>query len=1356
MNRRRILLIDADPGFHEQLAGYLSRHAFAVVNEADPDNALNLASVDPPALLIVGVDEPDKLGFKVFQRCKKGALARVPVVLVTSTVGADSFAKHRALKVHADEYIDKRTLTRDELLNKVDALIGLGEAMGTDASLDSLDIPVEVDDIPLAEGDMVLDEELEEVGDDFGDDPHAKSSIRARPAELDVAAHPEPATPAAPTTAPEPRRAGRVSSPPVIDSTVDAEIEDAFGGLLGGDDGDPGISAPDAAATFVGDDVAAVDAGAADESVPQAVEDELDAAAADLGETTQVAKDPSEAGAIPTVLDEDPNRDFEDVAGDEELNRDFEDGGQATQAGGAAELAAEVNALGRASEPVARPQPVGSPYVSSPSIALDDADLQPLEDEVLAGDATMDLPLDAELDIPIGDTPEPDVPLAANDDAAPPRSASRSPGLPGVAPLADHEPRSRAPSRSPSIADEPAQVPPSLAETSTVVAGAELSSALLAETVVAATSGAGERSERPGQHPRGPGSNNDHDHASAATDAGSAETVVSPSVGREGAPRRARTSGQILAADIGLDAVAEQVEREQSGPHDRRMLRKVDELERQVTQLKAELERARASDSSTKPVSREGEFLKLRETLSAQAKDLQRTKDELSTKDRTIATLEAELAGLRTGRSELDARRAELQQRVDAEASRASTAESKEQALSAQLATVQRELAARISSLEEVEAAREQLDRDLANERALRASNASEAERALRLEREQLIARHQGELAQLRAAADAERDEALEAARTEIDARHAAAITVASDAARSAVSSEHQAELARLARAHAEAIERLQGDAATVAGKLEDELLEARTERNEALASVERLENELLEARTERNEASASLQRLEAELGSTRADRERVTSQTAQAHEQLAEVRGQLDALRAAAEAAAAEAAAVLATTRDEHEQLLVTRATEHARALGTQREEHEQALAAQRAEHEGKVNALETQVAELRTQLDQVVTQAREETARQRDAHQTEIGRLTQTHRDEVAHLKADRERAADEQARKLETTLAALREDHRLENEAAQARFEADLETAGEQHAQALEQALEQARASATRERDELLARVDAAARRARELEAALAAATRSSEDAAAAHEETVAELRSAHEAAIAELRAAHDARVRDLTTSHDAKLAELTRSHEATIGDLARRHEAAIDEARAASDAALADLENAHSAAISELRGSHDAALAELTTRHERATEAANAERARVVAAKDAEHAAAVSSLRAEHARIAADLTGERDELRTGLSSARESLRRVEGELASAVAAINVRDEELRSHLAAIGERDQRISELRREIETIEQENASYQDQVLRAYQKIKTDEAMVARAKKAMAIALTVLDDPAPKQ
>ena len=110
---------------------------------------------------------------------------------------------------------------------------------------------------------------------------------------------------------------------------------------------------------------------------------------------------------------------------------------------------------------------------------------------------------------------------------------------------------------------------------------------------------------------------------------------------------------------------------------------------------------------------------------------------------------------------------------------------------------------------------------------------------------------------------------------------------------------------------------------------------------------------------------------------------------------------------------------------------------------------------------------------------------------------------------------------------------------------------------------------------------------------------------------------------------------------------------------------------------------------------------------------------------------------------------------ELSAERDELTRGLSSARETIRRLEGELAAAVQTIADRNADLRAHVAAIAERDRRIGERDQEIQTLEQENASYQEQVLLAYQRIKSDEAMVARAKKAMAIALTVLDDETPK-
>ena len=105
---RRILLIDADPGFRASLTQRLAPYQFEIAAESDVEQALALGAAALPALLVVAVDEPDKAGFKIFQRCKRGALAKVPIVLVTSSVAPESFAKHRGLKVHADEYIDKR------------------------------------------------------------------------------------------------------------------------------------------------------------------------------------------------------------------------------------------------------------------------------------------------------------------------------------------------------------------------------------------------------------------------------------------------------------------------------------------------------------------------------------------------------------------------------------------------------------------------------------------------------------------------------------------------------------------------------------------------------------------------------------------------------------------------------------------------------------------------------------------------------------------------------------------------------------------------------------------------------------------------------------------------------------------------------------------------------------------------------------------------------------------------------------------------------------------------------------------------------------------------------------------------
>jgi predicted RNase H-like nuclease (RuvC/YqgF family) len=81
----------------------------------------------------------------------------------------------------------------------------------------------------------------------------------------------------------------------------------------------------------------------------------------------------------------------------------------------------------------------------------------------------------------------------------------------------------------------------------------------------------------------------------------------------------------------------------------------------------------------------------------------------------------------------------------------------------------------------------------------------------------------------------------------------------------------------------------------------------------------------------------------------------------------------------------------------------------------------------------------------------------------------------------------------------------------------------------------------------------------------------------------------------------------------------------------------------------------------------------------------------------------------------------------------------------------ELAAAGDELDARERTIAALRAAVTERDQRVARLRHELDELERQNAGYQEQVLRAFQKIKSDEATVARAKKAMAIALTLLDD-----
>ena len=1042
---RRVLLIDADPAFTATLHEQLGRYRVDVTAEPDPDKAIAIASADPPALIIISVEEPDKAGFRVFQKSRKGPLAKVPVMLVTSSMSAESFSKHRGLKVHADDYLDKRGAALEVVVGKIDGLIELGDPLVDD----ELSIPIE-DDISLdLGGAMIVDET---VGEEHGE--FASEGDTVGPADGIK-----------------------------VDSVVEAETDAAFAALLGDELG----------GTLADEGAIPEPVGAIPDPVPEPVHDSLMATS---DEPDGPVPEPVHDGGAPEPED-DPVEEFESRSA------------IATRVPGAS----------------------GSIRLESqPAIPIDDDEIMSLDD---------DLPVEV--------------------DEEPAAEAAQIHSRPPTTP----------PSPPPVRASEP------------VITSAQPVPPIAAPAEIAATElAAAEPAPRPGSH----------------------------------------GSGSHPAIDLGLEAVAQDAESEQSGVYDRRALRKIGELERQIAQLKAELDRARtAAESGAKGPGREREFLNLRESILSKDKELRVAKEALADRDGAIAELRDQVSQLQGAKAGADSKHGELEQRLSETTSRHSALEAAQRAAAAQLAALQQQFEERTRVANDAETARAQLERDLSAERANRASSASEAERALRVEREQLIARHAADLAAIRGEQQAAREAALAALRDELAVAQADALIEAAASAKKAAKAEHDIALSKTER-----------ELTTQNVKL----------RNDLGSEVERLKGALAQAHAEHEEAvtaagashMAALDELEAKYQAELAEKERIHNDIRTAADQaqaaaIADLRGDLDRSAAANDVK-------LTSAKREYEQRAAELIETHRAELAAATDAHQQALSSATTSH-------------------------RQEVATLTETHRQQLTTAGEAHRQDLAAAHAERDQLADEAERAAAGHTATLAD--------AEARRESEL--------------------AATRE---------AADREASELRGQLAAAKRAADDAATRHQR-----------------------------EHDAALAA---------------HAQALEDAAAAHHAELAAKDAEHGGVTSALEAEHARAIA-----------AKDAEHTRIVSAKDAEHAQATKALAAEHGKAVADITSERDELRRGLSTTRDGLKRAEGELSSAVQTIADRNADLRTHAAAIAERDQRIADLRKEIEGLEQENASYQEQVLRAYQKIKTDEAMVARARKAMAIALTVLDD-----
>lgn len=283
-------------------------------------------------------------------------------------------------------------------------------------------------------------------------------------------------------------------------------------------------------------------------------------------------------------------------------------------------------------------------------------------------------------------------------------------------------------------------------------------------------------------------------------------------------------------------------------------------------------------------------------------------------------------------------------------------------------------------------------------------------------------------------------------------------------------------------------------------------------------------------------------------------------------------------------------------------------------------------------------------------------------------------------------------------------------------------------------------------------------------------------------------ARHGEQVQGLRAEHAALLEGLRAEHAAAQDGLRSAHEEAQRQKEEEQRAQVAALLEGHARTLAERNAEAEAALAEQQRLHEQAVAALKGEHAADKAELSARHaedlrgaqERHREAlaeAEAQKQAELQQRAAEHAAAHNAQAEEHRRRTEVLEGEHrekvaalqlahrqemDHLTQVLTGERDAVAERLAEREADQAQLRTRLAETEANLAGLRQRHTETSaqldrtqadlaDREQRLGDVGSENAAFQEQLLRAYQRIKSDEGLVSRAKKALAIALTLLDE-----
>lgn len=354
----------------------------------------------------------------------------------------------------------------------------------------------------------------------------------------------------------------------------------------------------------------------------------------------------------------------------------------------------------------------------------------------------------------------------------------------------------------------------------------------------------------------------------------------------------------------------------------------------------------------------------------------------------------------------------------------------------------------------------------------------------------------------------------------------------------------------------------------------------------------------------------------------------------------------------------------------------------------------------------------------------------------------------------EKVAELIQDRERSAER-----EKGLKARLDDAHEELRKAQDEFEALRRR--------LAQTEERARAEVEKVRAELEAKLVEVQEAHREQVAHLNEERADSE----------AELQAAHQAEIARLDAAHRMEVENLQRRLNEEIASSNERLQSEVGKLRREHEKAIAALKEEQGLQLASERHAYETQTEAKQRAHRDEIMNLRRRHEEELAAAEERRQRDVSAEEqrrlSELEQAESRRRAElqardeehHARLTelerrhlVDKTEMSERHRIEHDQAVGRAARAEGELAARAQEIEQAyrrlagfEADLDAARVELSDREVKLAQARDRIGELESKVADYEDQIVRAYQRLRTDEKSSEKVRRALTVALALLDE-----